>query len=850
MPKCFVLVWQDSDGCKLEFFESREAGNSQKLQLSSKSLPWVLFDPAGTAVDGGCGAELLSKLTQYYWQTTHAQGTKRIQHLQERQDIIEKLHSDHKRSLEDLKEEMERRHKEHEQCLEKLRQEMKEQQDGLRKQIQDLSKSVQRLLAQGGTHHAGPDETGRSSPGQVSTARAPNRCDRKSSTENPFIRQVHMQIRDMMKTHQSEMARTLNEYRAQGHEKQQEELTRFRDIINLNVNTSHKPLEEKLNELLEEHTAMKKQSEQEACAVSSELLVLRQNHNALEDEIDGRFNHNVEKAVKRCVSHIETEYGAAQRQLRLDVSETREEMAAWHQAVTSELQSVSERCESSNEEHARTLRDALRTSNREMATKEEVSGLSRTLRSDLSELRVDVGESQSESLGMRLEVRSLAEQSAKLRGEMCEVATLEELRECRQLGSTMHEQLVSAEASSRSLQVDVSGLQDEVQRLHGETQDLSEFQKQSDMRTEVTADRAELVEVRRGLREQEKLVQKVLTSYDVRAEVKSHQAELTEVRRGLKEHEKLMQRLFANETTSATRSGKTTSLASATTSGASALASGSLRGERVVVDACSAGGFPHHTDKLREHVADDAGARTTQTGVEAPGPPVRDQDTHVSPAQGTVSATAAQTARTIPARPTTSATTSSPTTSATAASPTTAATAMTATAASTTAVTAATATTAATAAAASPAPTATPATSQQHQQRQQPPEAEMTPTTIPTTTPTPPLTSAPPLELPAVPPTPAVARGQATERASSATRVEARNGGLFRSEYPEHPDAQQVVRQIVNEMCQALGHDADTRRKQYNEYLLKWHPDKGCTSEHSTDVLKFLSRRKEWFCKD
>merc|ERR1712136_240333 len=170
--------------------------------------------------------------------------------------------------------------------------------------------------------------------------------------------------------------------------------------------------------------------------------------------------------------------------------------------------------------------------------------------------------------------------------------------------------------------------------------------------------------------------QKVLTSYDVRAEVKSHQAELTEVRRGLKEHEKLMQRLFANETTSATRSGKTTSLASATTSGASALASGSLRGERVVVDACSAGGFPHHTDKLREHVAEDARAHTTQTGVEAPGPPVRDQDTHVSPAQGTVSATAAQTARTRPARPTTSATT---------ASPTTAATAMTATAASTTA---------------------------------------------------------------------------------------------------------------------------------------------------------------------
>jgi len=226
-------------------------------------------------------------------------------------------------------------------------------------------------------------------------ARAPNRCDTKSSTENHFFRQLHMQVRDMlesheaemarllneyraqgdekqqeelarfrditMKTHESEMARSLNEYRAQGHEKQQEELTRFRDIINLNVNTSHKPLEDKLNELLAEHTAMKTQSEREAGAVSRELRVLRQNHNALEDEIDGRFNYYVEKAVKRTVSHIETEYGVAQRQLRLDVSETRQEMAAWHQAVTSELQSVSERCESSNEEHARTLRDALKT---------------------------------------------------------------------------------------------------------------------------------------------------------------------------------------------------------------------------------------------------------------------------------------------------------------------------------------------------------------------------------------------------------------------------------------------------------------------------------------------------------
>jgi len=846
-------VWQASDGYKLDLFESCEAADSAKRQLSLKSLPWVLFDKTFNVVASGCDAELLSKLTEYFWRTTNAQGTMRIQHLEKRQDTNDRLHSDHKQSLEDLTQEMERRHNEHKQCLEELRQEMITQlssQDGLRKQMQDLSKSVQKLLAQGGTHRAYLDETSHVSPGQV------------SMTEHHLQRHVHMQVRDTMKAHESDMARSLNEYRAQGHEKQQEELTRFRDIINLNVNTSHKPLENKLNELLAEHAAMKKQSEQEAGAVSRDMRALRQDHKALEYEIEGRFHHNVERAVKRTVSDIVTELGDTQRQLHVDVSEIREEMAASHQAATLELQSVSERCEFRNEEHARTLCDALKTSNREMATKEDVSGLSRMLRSDLSELRFSLNESQSQSLGMRLEVRSLDEQSAKLRGEMREVATLEELRECRQLGSTMHEQLVSAEASSRSLQLDVIGLQDEVQRLHGENQDLSKFQKLSDMRTEVTADREELVEVRRGLREQEKLVQKVLTNYDVRAEVKSHQAELTEVRRGLKEHEKLMQRLFANETTSVTRTGKTTSLANSTASGASAVASGSLRSQRVVMDVCSAGGFPHHTDKSRAHVTDDAGALTTQTGAEAPGPPVRDQDTHVSLVQGTVAATAAQAARIIPARPTTLATPASPTTSATAASPTTAATATTATAASTTAATAATAPTAPTAQA---APTAPKATSQQQQQqhqqrqqRQQPPEAEMTPTTIPTKTPTPPLTSAPPLELSAVPPTPEVARGQATERASSAPQVElpapvlepVHNGGLFRSEYPEHPDAQQVVRQIVHEMCQALGHDADKRRKQYNEYLLKWHPDKGCTSEHSTDVLKFLSRRKEWFCKD
>ena len=68
------------------------------------------------------------------------------------------------------------------------------------------------------------------------------------------------------------------------------------------------------------------------------------------------------------------------------------------------------------------------------------------------------------------------------------------------------------------------------------------------MRTEGAAD--ELAQVRRGLKNQEKLVQKVVTSFDVRAEVKCHGTELHELRRELSEHEKSMLRLFNNETAS------------------------------------------------------------------------------------------------------------------------------------------------------------------------------------------------------------------------------------------------------------------------------------------------------------
>ena len=50
--------------------------------------------------------------------------------------------------------------------------------------------------------------------------------------------------------------------------------------------------------------------------------------------------------------------------------------------------------------------------------------------------------------------------------------------------------------------------------------------------------------------EQEKLLQRVFTTFDVRAEVKSHETKLQEIRRGLEENEKLMLRLFASETAS------------------------------------------------------------------------------------------------------------------------------------------------------------------------------------------------------------------------------------------------------------------------------------------------------------
>merc|ERR1712136_453072 len=110
------------------------------------------------------------------------------------------------------------------------------------------------------------------------------------------------------------------------------------------------------------------------------------------------------------------------------------------------------------------------------------------------------------------------------------------------------EQHSEVQALLGSLRTVAHEVQENVQRLDGESNELSQLQKKLDMRTEGAAD--EVAQVRRRLKDQEKLVQRVVTSLDVRAEVKSQGTELHELRRQLAEHEKSLLRLFTNETAS------------------------------------------------------------------------------------------------------------------------------------------------------------------------------------------------------------------------------------------------------------------------------------------------------------
>jgi len=242
----------------------------------------------------------------------------------------------------------------------------------------------------------------------------------------------------------------LHEHRAEIDCRLRQELNRF----DLTVNTMQKSL----GEISETHIATEKKSAQHADATDGELRALRCSLIALEETIDSRCTHIVERVVKSFVSEMDTESQEKQWQLQMDVSRSWEQLEESERAA--ELRNVARQCELRDEQHS------------------EVQALSRSL---------------------------------------CCV---------------------------------VRNLQEEVQRLDGESKELSQLQKQSDMRTEVAADREELAQVRRGLMEQEKLLQRVFTTFDVRAEVKSHETKLQEIRRGLEENEKLMLRLFASETAS------------------------------------------------------------------------------------------------------------------------------------------------------------------------------------------------------------------------------------------------------------------------------------------------------------
>ena len=131
--------------------------------------------------------------------------------------------------------------------------------------------------------------------------------------------------------------------------------------------------------------------------------------------------------------------------------------------------------------------------------------------------------------------------------EDSEAEVQNELKEAQLRDEQQHSEVQALSGSPRRVVHDV--VQVDVQRLDAESNELSQRQKQLHMRTEVAAD--DLAQVRQGLKNQEKLVQKVVTSFEVRAEVraevKCQGTQLHELRRELAEYEKSMQRLFNSE---------------------------------------------------------------------------------------------------------------------------------------------------------------------------------------------------------------------------------------------------------------------------------------------------------------
>lgn len=71
--------------------------------------------------------------------------------------------------------------------------------------------------------------------------------------------------------------------------------------------------------------------------------------------------------------------------------------------------------------------------------------------------------------------------------------------------------------------------------------------------------------------------------------------------------------------------------------------------------------------------------------------------------------------------------------------------------------------------------------------------------------------------------------------------------GIFRSDYPRDPGARRAVRAIEAEMLGAIGDPIEQRARQFRGYRLAWHPDRGCRSPYSAEVLQFVRSRKGWF---
>ena len=255
-------------------------------------------------------------------------------------------------------------------------------------------------------------------------------------------------------------------------------------------------MRESLDTLLAQHNTMEHKSAQHADETDRELRALRCSHTALEEGVGGRF------------FQIATEIEVIKFVHAADDAETR-----------------------SNQSQLEAALHALRCSH--AALEEGIDGRC-----------LQVAEGVVKKFGKEMHTWHMDDVVCReqLEGAIAELRHFEEQSELRE------EQHSEVRALSGSLQKAVRDLQEEVRRIDGKSEELTQLQQQSRMRTEGAADG--LTEVRRALKDQEKLVQRMLTSREMRAEVMPHQRELDEIRRGVEEQEKLMLRHLASEASS------------------------------------------------------------------------------------------------------------------------------------------------------------------------------------------------------------------------------------------------------------------------------------------------------------